>query len=247
MIIDLLETDLPCGNIREPSHYLNQCWNIVDSNIGNKFQWNLKRNPYIFIQENTFEYVVWQMAAVLSRPQCIKANPHLQNQAAWYGLPVWGQFSRDCFSHVRATKLFEERPRSICILFIIYRYIYIVRLIKTRHGFVRWRHNEHDGVSSHRRLDCLFSPLFRRRSKKASKLRVTGLCDENSPVIGEFPHKWPVTRKMFPFDDVLEVQFEKRQYFKHGAHRGPVGPSGPHDGPMNLVIGVMHVIITLSA
>ena len=24
-----------------------------------------------------------------------------------------------------------------------------------------------------------------------------------SPWTGEFPHKWPVTRKMFPFDDVI--------------------------------------------
>ena len=39
--------------------------------------------------------------------------------------------------------------------------------------------------------------------KKTSKLRVTGLCAGNSPGTGEFPHKWPVTRKMFPFDDVI--------------------------------------------
>ena len=25
----------------------------------------------------------------------------------------------------------------------------------------------------------------------------------NSPVTGEFPHKWPVTRKLFPFNDVI--------------------------------------------
>ena len=30
-----------------------------------------------------------------------------------------------------------------------------------------------------------------------------GLCAGNSPVTGEFPHKWPVTRKMFPFDDAM--------------------------------------------
>ena len=29
--------------------------------------------------------------------------------------------------------------------------------------------------------------LFRRRSKKTSKPRVTGLCEGNSPVAGEFP------------------------------------------------------------
>ena len=52
---------------------------------------------------------------------------------------------------------------------------------------LQWLHNEPDGVPNHRRLDCLFNPLFRRRSKKTSKLRVTGLCEGNSPVTGEFP------------------------------------------------------------
>ena len=39
---------------------------------------------------------------------------------------------------------------------------------------------------------------------KTSKLRVISLCTGNSPVTGEFPEKkWPVTRKMFPFDDAI--------------------------------------------
>ena len=49
-----------------------------------------------------------------------------------------------------------------------------------------WRHNERDGVSNHRRLDCLFNCFFRHRSQKTSKLRVLGRCEENSPVTGEF-------------------------------------------------------------
>ena len=52
---------------------------------------------------------------------------------------------------------------------------------------LRWCHNECDGDSNHRSLHCLLNCLFRRRSKKASKLRVTGLCEGNSPVTGEFP------------------------------------------------------------
>ena len=51
---------------------------------------------------------------------------------------------------------------------------------------VQWRHNLRDGVSKHQSHDCLFNCLFRRRSKKTSKLRVTGLSG-NSPVTGEFP------------------------------------------------------------
>ena len=36
---------------------------------------------------------------------------------------------------------------------------------------LQWCHNERDDVSNHRRLDCLLSRFFRRRSKKTSKLR----------------------------------------------------------------------------
>ena len=52
---------------------------------------------------------------------------------------------------------------------------------------LQWRHNGQDGVSNHQPHDCLLHRLFRRRSKKTSKLRATGLCVENSPETGEFP------------------------------------------------------------
>ena len=70
------------------------------------------------------------------------------------------------------------------------------------------------GVSNHRRLDCLLNRLFRRRSKKALKLCVIGLCERSSPVAGEFPNKGPVTRKMFPFYEVImEFNFHYALYF----------------------------------
>ena len=49
------------------------------------------------------------------------------------------------------------------------------------------RHNGRDGVSNHQPHDCLLNRSFRRRSKKTSKFRVTGLCAGNSAVTGEFP------------------------------------------------------------
>ena len=52
---------------------------------------------------------------------------------------------------------------------------------------LRWRHNDHAGVSNHQPHGCLLNRLFRRKSKKTSKLRVTGLCAGNSPGTGEFP------------------------------------------------------------
>ena len=48
------------------------------------------------------------------------------------------------------------------------------------------RQNGRDGVSNHQPYDCLLNRLFRRRSEKTPKLRVTGLCEGNSLVTGEF-------------------------------------------------------------
>ena len=65
------------------------------------------------------------------------------------------------------------------------------------------RHNERDGVSNHRRLGCFLNRLFRHsqhdKKSSASLAFVRGI--HRWPV--NSPHKGPVTRKMFPFDDVI--------------------------------------------
>ena len=68
---------------------------------------------------------------------------------------------------------------------------------------LRWRHNDHDGVYNHQHHGCLLNRLFRRRSKKTSKPCITGLYVGNSPGPVNSTHKGPVTREMFPFDDVI--------------------------------------------
>ena len=86
-----------------------------------------------------------------------------------------------------------------CLCYQIWIAVYTLRALP-----LHWRHNGRDGVANHQRLDYSFSCLFRRRSKKTSKLRVTGLC------VGGI-HRWPVnsshkgtvTRKMFPFGDAI--------------------------------------------
>ena len=56
------------------------------------------------------------------------------------------------------------------------------------HWSLQWRDNNGcDIVSNHQPHHCLLNRLFRRRSKKTSKLHVTGLCEGNSPVTNEFP------------------------------------------------------------
>ena len=49
-------------------------------------------------------------------------------------------------------------------------------------------------------LTIVYSTVY---SGADQRKRVTDLCAGNSPVTGEFPAKWPVTRKMFPFDAVI--------------------------------------------
>ena len=75
---------------------------------------------------------------------------------------------------------------------------------------LQWHHYGRDSISNHQPHHCLLNRLFRRISKKSSKLRATGLCVGNSPGPVNSPHKWPVMRKMFPFDDVIMEDFRKK-------------------------------------
>ena len=58
---------------------------------------------------------------------------------------------------------------------------------------------ERNGISYRQPHDSLLNRLFRRRSKKTSKLRAIGLCAGNSPA------KRPVTRKMSPLNGVISA------------------------------------------
>ena len=82
-------------------------------------------------------------------------------------LPIW---STQLFSSVHA----RDAWRCDCLLL-------------EPHSPLRWRINGRDSVSNHQPHDCLLNRLFRRKSEKTSKLRVTGLCAGNSPGTGEFP------------------------------------------------------------
>ena len=89
-----------------------------------------------------------------------------------------------------ANQFADAGMRNPCLMDTNANQHQVVRISETTHGHgfpLKWRHNKHNGVSNHRRLGCILKPLFRRRSKKPSKLRVTGLWEGNSPVTGEFP------------------------------------------------------------
>ena len=75
---------------------------------------------------------------------------------------------------------------------------------------LQWHHNERNGTWNHWCLDCLLSRLFRCKSKKTSKLLVTGLCEGNPLVRSGFPSQRTSNMEMFPLDDfIMECQYMK--------------------------------------
>ena len=79
-----------------------------------------------------------------------------------------------------------------------------ISLFYTCRKTVQWRHNGCDGVSNHQPYDCLFNRLFKAQIKENIKApRHWPLCGEFTGGPVNSPHKGPVTRKMFPFDDVI--------------------------------------------
>ena len=60
-----------------PSHNLNQSWCICIVNLALRkiFQWDFIQNSNIFIQENAFQNVVCNMAAILFRLHCVNVTP----------------------------------------------------------------------------------------------------------------------------------------------------------------------------
>ena len=100
------------------------------------------------------------------------------------------------------------------------------------------RHNQHHGVSNHKQLHCWFNCIFVWTSKKTSKLRVTNnstvgstacsdehqrkhqssasqsVC-EGIPALVVYPHKGPVTRKMFSCRDAMSgIWFPSNNWYK---------------------------------
>ena len=119
-----------------------------------------------------------------------------------------GHFVDDnSFSWTKITFWYDNRAALIQIMAgVHYQNQRWLSLMTRCNGLLRsslWCHNGHDGVSNHQPPDCLLSRLFRRKSKKISKLRVTGLCEGNSTVTGEFPAQRASNAENVSFDDVI--------------------------------------------
>ena len=130
---------------------------------------------------------------------------HIDTEVWWYGwnnytlLFMIGVIPDICTKRVDEHKMELIAPWNACYLPSVWWYCFIynsscfltsainVVIESIFPRSLHWRRNGHDSVSNHQLHDCLLSRLFGRRSKKTSKLRVTGLCAGNSPETGEFP------------------------------------------------------------
>ena len=151
-----------------PSHYLKQCWNIVNPKLRNKLRWNLNRNLYIFTKKCIWKCRQEMSAFCLGLRQCvtgggIKLPPPLNvTTNKVNNMTIFG-FHWEHYSDV----IISAMASQINSLTIVY---------STGSGADQRKHQ----IS-------------------ASLASVRGI--HRWPV--NSPHKGPVTRNMFPFDDII--------------------------------------------
>ena len=161
------------------------------------FAWNFKSSPCNFVE------FLWTFPGI-SKELEITFPVHISLVSLWF----WTEMCAHCPKyHINSVKFHAKCHGSVYFVDDISKcWISLVSL--------QWHHNRHDFVSNHRRLDCVLNRLYRRRSKKASDLRVTG------PLPASFvrgihrwplnsPYRGPVTRKIFPFGDVIMIIITK--------------------------------------
>ena len=115
------------------------------------------------------------------------------------------------------------------LLSLLFVTIVSIRLGEAVVEALRWRHNRRNGVSNHQPrhvYSTVYSGADERKHQSSASLAIVRWI-HRGPV--NSPHKWPVTRKMFPFDDVI-MGF-KHSYVRSGRIRRPnLVLTAPADG-----------------
>ena len=124
----------PCFNWPVPSHYLNQCWSIVNWILGNNLQLNLNRNLYIFIQENAFENVVWKGGHFFGLNVLRGCNyKSIPEARYWFNLSRW--LKAILIWREVATTFTVHTQSGLDILFQFHIFIWKVSFSKTSYQF----------------------------------------------------------------------------------------------------------------
>ena len=126
---------------------------------------------------------LWR-CTLLSWWRVINENRILIRPVADFGDKYRCFLLRSCCSGLYGTNVFKGADHQYLI--INHTATNMAALSNFAHS-LQWRHNGRDSVSNHQLHYCLLNGLFRRRSKKTSKIRVTGLLAGISLETGEFP------------------------------------------------------------
>ena len=138
-------------------HCLNQCWPIRCRHMTSLGHDILSSNILIFWSASVRDSELWS-------------------------LTEWGSIVPETLSSHFPPYSVMEQQKSITSK---YHNPSFLPLWHSSHS-LQWHQNGFNGVSNHQPHDCLRNHSFRRRSKKTSKLCVTGfLCAGNSLVTGE--------------------------------------------------------------
>ena len=181
-----------------PSYYLNKCWNIVNSI---KLRRNLKQNLYIFIQENAFENVLRNGVHFVS------TSMFWPSQFPYTNYRLYIDFYRDVMGDMRITA-----PEPVDYTWNGHykdnREPYRIAT-ETDAAYTDCANHFDDVVmgamaSQITIITIVYSIVYsgtdqRKYQSSVSLAFVRGI--HRRPV--NSPHKGPVTRKMFPSDDVI--------------------------------------------
>ena len=205
-----------------PSHYLNQCWVIVNWTLRNKFQWNCYQNTKLFIHENVSENIICEMAAILSRGDELIAMSYqisivktfnVQRRLLYCARRLLLQF------YFFPRRLVYSGAKGYSRFTIENMFLFDLRLRKSpQHwwavdGFVEFvcqplgnafKSDFTDWCLSDQSVICIGivsgAAWWRHQIETFSAL--LALCAGNSPVTGEFPTQRPVTRTFDVFFDL---------------------------------------------
>ena len=99
-----------------PSHYLNQCWLLVNWTLGSKLLWNSNQNTKLFIHKNTFATVCLSFCP---GERWVKPTAFVPNQSAkWANDPMKldsaDTTNTNCQSHIiiRNVNIGRAHPHS---------------------------------------------------------------------------------------------------------------------------------------
>ena len=132
---------------------------------------------------------VTQPPLVVSLPKCQRCDSLMY---------LWMLSFTTCWTNSWITfDFYRRRDTYVTLLLYCISSLFLKTLL--------WRHNEPDGLSNHQPHDCLLNRLFGHRSKKHQSSASLAFVREIHRRPVNSPHKWPVTRKMFPFDYVIMI------------------------------------------